>query len=77
MQSVVASNTTNVKVLGQSGRVVEYAPEVDAASRFMQSTDGLSISVVRAQRLYNDHKWPNPVVVEITHAKPATTNARK
>lgn len=70
LQSVAASEGTQISVLGQSDRVVEYMPDIDAKSRFTQTPDGLSISVVRAQRLYNDHKWPNPVVVEITNAKP-------
>ena len=26
---------------------------------------------MRAQRLYNNHKWPNPVVLKITNVKPA------
>jgi len=25
---------------------------------------------MRAQRLYNDRRWPNPVVLKITHAQP-------
>ena len=28
---------------------------------------------MRAQRIYNDRKWPNPVVIKITGAKPAFT----
>jgi alpha-L-fucosidase len=75
LRSVAASNDTKINVLGQSGRVVEYMPDVDATSRFTQTPDGLAISVVRAQRLYNDHKWPNPVVVEITNARPAKLNS--
>jgi alpha-L-fucosidase len=76
LRSVAASEDTKINVLGQSDRVVEYMPEVDATSRFTQTPEGLSISVVRAQRLYNDHKWPNPVVVEISKVKPTTANAR-
>jgi hypothetical protein len=71
LRSVAASDDTKITVLGQSDRVVEYMPDVDATSRFKQTPDGLSISVVRAQRLYNDHKWPNPIVVEITDSKAA------
>jgi alpha-L-fucosidase len=76
LQSVAATDATEVNVLGQSGRVVEYMPDVDATSRFTQTPDWLSISIVRAQRLYNDHKWPNPVVVEITNARPAKSNGQ-
>lgn len=70
LPSVKATNETEISVLGQSSRIVEYAPDADAATRFKQTPEGLLVSVVRAQRLYNDHKWPNPVVVEITNCKP-------
>ena len=29
-----------------------------------------------AQRLYNDRKWPNPLVVKLTNVEPAMTPAR-
>jgi alpha-L-fucosidase len=32
---------------------------------------GLHISCVRAQRIYNNHKWHNPVVLKVTNAVPA------
>jgi hypothetical protein len=32
---------------------------------------GLEITAMRAQRLYDDRKWPNPVVLKMTHVKPA------
>ena len=35
------------------------------------SDDGLVISVCRAQRLYNNHKWHNPVVVKLENVTPA------
>ncbi len=71
LRSVAAGDDTKISVLGQSHRNVEYMPDVDATSRFQQTPDGLSISVVRALRLDNNHKWPNPVVVvEITNVKP-------
>ena len=56
---------TRISVLGQNSRVVEYQPEVDAESRFEQKSEGLEISVVRAQRIYNDKTWPNTVVVKM------------
>ena len=31
------------------------------------------IRAMHAQRLYNDRKWPNPIVLKITGAKPAFT----
>lgn len=69
LKSVAATDDTQIRVLGQTSRIVEYSPDTDAEARFEQTPEGLSISVVRAQRLYNDHKWPNPVVVELTHVR--------
>lgn len=70
LQSVRASEGTKISVLGQNDRVVEYKPTVDATSRFEQTDEGLKISVVRAQRLYNDHGWPNPIVVKLENVEP-------
>ncbi len=53
-------------MLGQNSRVVEYQPKADPESRLRQIDGGLEISVVRAQRIYNDKTWPNPVVVKLT-----------
>jgi alpha-L-fucosidase len=71
LKSVRATEKTKVDVLGQTGRVVEYNPKADGMARFEQKDDGLHVSVVRAQRLYNNQRWPNPLVVRITHAKAA------
>lgn len=71
LHSVEATEDTKISVLGHDGVTVEYMPEVDGTHRFTQQSDGLSISVVRAQRLYNDHKWPNPIVVKLENVKPA------
>ncbi len=71
IKSVKATDATTVSVLGQTGRVVEYKPTVDGMARWTQGKDGLHISVVRAQRIYNNHKWPNPIVVKITNVEPA------
>jgi len=71
LQSVKATDKTTVEVLGQSSKWVEYQPGVDASCRWNQKDNGLHISVVRAQRLYNNNKWPNPVVVKITNVEPA------
>lgn len=71
LKSVSATANTKISVLGQSGELVEYNPEADAGARFEQKVDGLHISVVRAQRIYNDHKWPNPIVVKLENVEPA------
>ena len=68
--SARATDETSIDVLGHGGEVVEYRPEANGAPRFEQRADGLHVSVVRAQRLYNDHQWPNPVVVRLKHVAP-------
>jgi len=73
LKSVSVSDNTKINVLGQSSELVEYQPQTDAAVYFEEKQDGLHISCVRAQRIYNNHQWPNPLVLKITHAKPALT----
>jgi len=71
LKSLKSTKDTKISVLGQSSELVEYNPEADATARFEQKNDGLQISVVRAQRIYNDHRWPNPIVVKIENVEPA------
>ena len=65
LTSVRAGKDTRISILGQSDKVVEYKPDIDPQSRFEQKKEALNISVVRAQRIYNNHKWPNPIVVRL------------
>jgi len=69
--SVKATPETKISVLGQNDKVVEYNPEADPTSRFTQTAKGLEISVVRAQRIYNNSKWPNPITVKLENVVPA------
>lgn len=71
LQSVQASSQTKVEVLGHAGELIEYQPAKDAAVYFEQDEEGLHISCVRAQRIYNDHKWPNPIVLKLSNVRPA------
>ena len=71
LKSIKSTSQTKLSVLGQSSEMVEYNPQADATSRFEQKSDGLHISIVRAQRIYNDHKWPYPIVVKIENVEPA------
>lgn len=68
LKKVKASENTKIQILGQSSRVLEYKPDVDPSIRWQQEEDGLHISAMRAQRIYNNSKWPNPIVIKITHA---------
>ncbi len=71
LKSVKATEKTTVSVLGQTGRVLEYDVNANPEARWSQEADGLHVSVVRAQRIYNNSKWPNPIVLKITNAKAA------
>ena len=71
LHAITSTPQTKISVLGQSDKRVEYMPEVDATSRFEEVDDGLKVSVVRAQRIYNNHRWPNPIVVKLENVKPA------
>lgn len=69
--SVKATPQTKISVLGQNDKVTEYAHQLDVTSRFEQKRDGLHISVARAQRVYDNYKWPNPITVKLEHIEPA------
>ena len=71
LKSVQATEKTKLDVLGQSSKWIEYRVGWDPESRWEQKDDGLHVSVARAQRLYNNSKWPNPVVLRLTNVKPA------
>ena len=76
LHSVRATDKTRISVLGQSGNVVEYKPSVDGTSYVEQSGDSLLFSVVRAQRIYNNHQWPNPIVVKLEEVEAALEPVR-
>ncbi|MBX2841976.1 MAG: alpha-L-fucosidase [Flammeovirgaceae bacterium] len=71
LKSIKATDKTKVSVLGQTGEVVEYNPDADSKTYFEQKEDGLHISSVRAQRIYNNHKWHNPIVLKLENVEPA------
>lgn len=55
-----------VEVLGMSGLTLEYHPEAEPGPRWTQTRTGTEIAYCRAQRLYNDLRWPNPVTLKIS-----------
>ena len=71
LKSVKASPDTTVEVLGQSGELTEYRPDLDAHTYWEQKEDGLHISAMHAQRIYCGIQWRNPLVLKITHPIPA------
>jgi alpha-L-fucosidase len=73
LRSVKATARTRVSVLGQTGEVLEYRPDVDPRPSWRQDAEGLHVSAMMAQRLYTDRKWVDPVVLRITEAEPGLT----
>ncbi len=66
LASLRATDRTEVAVLGHDGQVLAHAPEVDPAPRWSQGEDGLSFTVMSAQRLGNRWDWPHGPVVKLT-----------
>lgn len=71
LHSVKATSSTSITVLGQNGIIQEYKPGKNVKPSFRQTDTGLIVSVFRTQRIYDDHKWPNPVVVKLENVQPA------
>ncbi|MDF7808775.1 alpha-L-fucosidase [Pontiellaceae bacterium B12219] len=64
-KELTATDDTEISVLGQNSTFLEYQANADPSSEFEQTADGLEISVMRAQRIYNNKRWPNTVVVKL------------
>lgn len=71
LKSIKSSPATKISVLGQNGLVTEYQNNKDVRARFEQKEDGLHISIVRAQRIYDNNKWPNPITVKLENISAA------
>lgn len=61
---------TEVSVLGECGRELEYRPDVNPQSTRRNTPQGLQVSAMRTKRVYNEYDWPNPVVLKVTHVEP-------
>jgi alpha-L-fucosidase len=69
LHSVRTSAQSKVSVLGQSDELVEYHPGLVPKTTWKQTKEGLEVTAFRAQRLYTDRGWPNPLVLKITDAE--------
>jgi alpha-L-fucosidase len=76
LKSVLATEHTQVSVVGQNGRVLEYRPQVTPTPSFRQETDGLHIRAMFTHRLQDNSRWPNPIVLKITNVRPALSPAK-
>jgi len=70
LKSLKATADTKISVLGHDGMVLEYSPKADPAPKFTQDADGLHLDIMLAQRIYNNSRWPNPVVVKLVAVEP-------
>jgi alpha-L-fucosidase len=70
LRSLRASENSEASVLGQNDKVYEYS-QIIPKTTWRQDADGLHIRAMFAQRLQDNSKWPNPIVLKITHVKPA------
>ncbi len=66
VKSLSASDRSRVSVLGHNGKVLEYDKEANPEPTVVQTENGMKLSIMRSQRIYNDRKWNNPLVVKIT-----------
>ena len=76
LKSVRATAQTGVSILGQNDKVMEYQASVVPKTTFQQEAGGLRIRAMHTQRLHDDRRWPNPIVVKLTHVQPALTPPR-
>ncbi len=65
LRTLQGNANTRVSVLGHDGEILEYQPEVDPRPYVYVNDNGITLDIMRAQRLYNDRTWPNPIVVKI------------
>jgi len=70
LRSVRSTPATKVTVLGQSDEMVEYRPGLAPKTTWKQDGDKFQITAYRAQRLYTDRRWPNPIVLKMTSVEP-------
>ena len=65
LKELVATDSTKITVLGQESRMEKFSDRIKIDTEFDQIDAGLNVSVVRAQRLYNNRSWPNAVVLRL------------
>jgi alpha-L-fucosidase len=70
IRSARATDKTEVTVLGQNDKVLEYSKIIPQTS-WKQEPDGLHVHAMFAQRLQDNYKWPNPLVLKLTNVQPA------
>lgn len=73
LKSLKSTDKTTIGILGHDNKTLEYAPNADGASKFVQKEDGLHLDIMRGQRINESTKGQNILVVKLTHVEPAAT----
>ena len=68
LNSVRAGDETEITVLGQNDKVLEYQSTIPKTT-WKQEPDGLHVRITLAQRLRDNRQWPHPIVLKMTHAQ--------
>lgn len=71
LKSVQTTDQTEITVLGENGKDLEYQPKVNPKPTWKTESDGLHIRAMLAQRLQDNYKWDYPIVLKLTHVKPS------
>lgn len=69
LHTIKANAESGISVLGQNNQVLEYHSNIDPTPTITNTKEGIEISVIRTHRIYNDRKWPNPIVVKLENVK--------
>ncbi|MEM1136731.1 MAG: alpha-L-fucosidase [Bacteroidota bacterium] len=56
---------TKVSILGHAGKTLNYHPDENPEPFCVPTDKGLLVSIMRAQRIYNNYKWPNSLVIKV------------
>ena len=69
LKEIKSTPETKISILGQEDRMEKFTDRHDIGTRFEQTPEGMSVSAVRAQRLYNNRRWPNAVVLRMENVE--------
>jgi alpha-L-fucosidase len=69
LKELKATPETTVRILGQEHRLDKFTSRIDIETRFENTDEGLAVSAKRAQRLYNNRRWPNAVVLRFENVE--------
>jgi len=61
----LATDSTNISVLGQNDKVMEYKISVSPKTYFVNTPEGMIVSVIKGQRL--NKIWDNRIVLKMSN----------